>query len=106
MVILNVLTANYENDTNPFLHRTWNPWTYGGITWNGFVAIACRRFPGTHIAKRIADILTDINASFGLDVEKIKATSRIMSQMWKFSANLVQIWQTVFCMVNNHIYYK
>ncbi|XP_043270570.1 uncharacterized protein [Venturia canescens] len=37
-------------------------------------AIACRRFPGTHSAERIAEVLLDVNESFGLYTEKIVAT--------------------------------
>lgn len=56
-------------------------------------AIACRRFFGIHSAERIADLLTDINASFGLDVEKLVATvtdnaSNFAKAFREFGANL------------------
>lgn len=58
------------------------------------VAIACRRFPGAHTAERIADILTDIHASFGLDSNKIVATvtdngSNFVKAFREFGANTV-----------------
>ncbi|XP_043269475.1 uncharacterized protein [Venturia canescens] len=37
-------------------------------------AIACQRFPGSHTAERIAEVLLDINESFGLNTEKVVAT--------------------------------
>lgn len=38
------------------------------------MAIACKRFPGTHSHTAIADVLVEIHASFGLNNNNIIAT--------------------------------